>query len=211
MKTLNFMSNTENRDAIGFEETSKNGVWYDTVLYPEMDAYFAAYDLWVNPTSSTPVVYENLLDAEKRMFTVYRKFHSLVVATPIVTNGQLEEMGFPARSSGGKTPHPVDSAFITVKLIPVGNLAVNIAFEDRDTGKSNIPYYLTGAVIFFKVSDAPATDQNEFPESELATRSPYKMKFDPSQRGKYLSVAARWQNRRGEKGPWSQIVTIVIP
>jgi hypothetical protein len=209
--TDNFMADTANRIAIGFETTSKNGKWFDLVLIPKLHAYVSTYLLWADPASSTPVVSEDLRDAEKEFFPLYRKFHSLVVATPAVSNGQLEAMGFPPRPTGGRTPHPVNTMFLSLKLIPVANLAINVAFENRDTEKSTIPYYLTGAVLFYKVGDAPATNQNELPESELATRSPYKLKFDPSQRGKCLSVAGRWQNRRGEKGPWSEIVTLIIP
>ena len=61
------------------------------------------------------------------------------------------------------------------------------------------------------VSDTPVVDQNALFHSKLATRSPHKFAFPPEQRGKTVYLAARWQNRRGELGPWSAIVSAIIP
>ena len=209
--TTAFMNVAANRNAIGFEAGGQNGRWYDQTYMPKLILYVAAYNTWANPATSTPVAFDNLKDAEKAFFPLYRDFHATVKASPLVTNGQLEEMGLPRRHSGGRQPHPVDSIFIYLNVIPIGNLAIKVAFENRDTGKSVIPYYLNGALLYYQVSDAPVVDQNELTQSELATHSPYGKVFDPTQRGKYFSVAARWQNRRGETGPWSEIVTVIIP
>ena len=210
-KTTTFMNTGNNRALIGFEVNSQNGRWYDQTYVPKLNLYNSAYATWSNPATSTPVALENLKDAEEEFFPLYRRFHAKVIASQIVTNGQLEEMGYQPRHSGGGQHHSVDKMFIDLNVKPLGNLTAGIAFENRDTGKSTVPYYLTGAVLFYKVSDAPVTNQDELSESELATRSPHEKTFAPGDRGRYFSVAGRWQNRRGEKGPWSEIVSIIIP
>lgn len=46
----------------------------------------------------------------------------------------------------------------------------------------------------------------------LLKNSPaHTLTFDENQRGKTVYFALRWENTRGEKGPWSQIVSSIIP
>jgi hypothetical protein len=42
------------------------------------------------------------------------------------------------------------------------------------------------------------------------TRAPYTLTLVPESEGAFLSCAARWQNDRGELGPWSDIEYVVI-
>ncbi|MDR1896627.1 MAG: hypothetical protein LBR10_07550, partial [Prevotellaceae bacterium] len=182
-----------------------------TVYTSKLLIYNTEYGLWLNPATSTPLVLDDLKDAENAFFPVYRDFYGMVKASPLVTNADLEGMGFSPRPDGSRSHHPVNKMFININVIPFGAYILKIAFENRDTGSSVIPYYLAGAIIFFRVSDTPVTDPNELTQFVLATRSPYKLVFDPSQRGKYVYIAARWQNKRGEKGHWSEIICVVVP
>jgi hypothetical protein len=47
--------------------------------------------------------------------------------------------------------------------------------------------------------------------SAFDTRSPLKLQFENDLRGKTLYFAMRWENTRGEKGPWSPIMSVIIP
>ncbi|MDR1407724.1 MAG: hypothetical protein LBJ23_06740 [Tannerella sp.] len=73
------------------------------------------------------------------------------------------------------------------------------------TRSSVVPCYLVGAVVYYVGGDAPVEDQNAL------TRSPLELTFEPAQCGLTVSLAARRQNRRGELGPWSEIVSVIIP
>ncbi|MDR2139737.1 MAG: hypothetical protein LBP50_09340 [Tannerella sp.] len=211
MKTTEFTSVEDNRIQIGFGPATPLGAWYGTTYSPGLIAYDTAYRIWNSPATSTPLALDNLKDAENLFFPVYREFYGTVKASPLVTNAHLEAMGFPPRTSGGRSPHPVDRTFIDLILKPLGNLTLSVGFVNRDTGSSIIPYYLTGAVIYYAVGEAPVSDQNALPHSRLASRSPFELIFNPTERGLTVSLAARWQNRRGELGPWSEIVTAIIP
>ena len=209
-KTTAFTAVDANRVRIDFG-AGPNGVWFDATYTPKLTAYDTTYRIWDNPATSSLIVLDNLKDAEKDFFPVYRRFYRTVKVFPFVTDGLLEAMGFPPRPSGNYTHYPVDRMFINLLLRPLGNLALLAAFANRDTGSSVIPYYLNGAVIYYSVSDTPVTGQTELPHSRLATRSPLELIFEPEQRGKTVYFAARWQNRWGELGPWSEIVSAVIP
>jgi hypothetical protein len=94
---------------------------------------------------------------------------------------------------------------------PLGILVLSVTFRNRDTGSSVKPYYLNGAVICYGVSDTPVVDRETLPYARLATRSPFKPAFDPCRHGRTVCPAARRQNRRGEVGPWSEIIPAIVP
>jgi hypothetical protein len=206
-----FMSIEDNRITVGFGPNTPYGMWYDQSFTPIQSYYFSKYQIWLNPATSTRAALENLKLAEKNFFPLYREFYAFMKASPLVSNASLVAMGFPPRPDGGRSPHPVDKLFIVVHVRPLANFILEVSFSNRDTGSSMIPYFLTGAVCFYSVSDKPITNPNELTHSKLATRSHIDLVFDPLQRGKMVYIAARWQNRRGEVGPWSEIVAVVIP
>ena len=210
-KTTAFTSVAGNRALIGFAADTPNGVWFDTDYMPKLTAYDTNYRIWNTPSTSTPMALDDLKDAENNFFPVYREFHGIVKALPFVTNSLLEALGFPPRPSGDLVHHPVDRLFIDLITKPLGSMVLSVAFVNRDTGSSTIPYYLTGAVIFYAVSDTPVTSQAELSHSKLASHSPLELIFTPEQRGKTVYLAGRWQNRRGELSPWSEIVSAIIP
>jgi hypothetical protein len=45
----------------------------------------------------------------------------------------------------------------------------------------------------------------------FSTRSPYKLSFTGDERGSRVYICLRWENTRGEKGPWSAISSAVVP
>ena len=53
-------------------------------------------------------------------------------------------------------------------------------------------------------------DFNEMRLVEQAPRSPHTLDYDFSERYHAAWYALRWVNTRGEKGPWSEIISAVI-
>ena len=46
--------------------------------------------------------------------------------------------------------------------------------------------------------------------SAFTTKSSHTFEFEENQRGQRLYCRGRWENNRGEKGPWGEIVNAVI-
>jgi hypothetical protein len=210
-KTTAFMAVEDNRTRTGFGRSDPQGIWYDSVYVPKLTVYDAAYRRWANPATATRMALDDFKDSERAFVPLYRRLYGMMKASALVSNSDLEEMGFQPRNSGKRSPHPVDRMFISLRVAPLGSHVLNVAFENRDTGSSVIPYYLVGAVIFGAVSDTPVASQERLVRMKLATRSPGMLVFNSSQRGRTLYLAARWQNRRGELGPWSEIMSAIIP
>jgi hypothetical protein len=53
--------------------------------------------------------------------------------------------------------------------------------------------------------------REELTTSAFDTRSPYTFEFPSTDTGTYLYLCLRWENSRGEKGPWSKIHRVTIP
>jgi hypothetical protein len=58
---------------------------------------------------------------------------------------------------------------------------------------------------------APPARHEELTHSEFSTRAHHTMVFDLDQRGQRIYSAFRWENQKGEKGPWSDVFETIIP
>jgi hypothetical protein len=109
------------------------------------------------------------------------------------------------------TPTPVSDKppFIIIVLLSAG--VILIKFGDIETGKRGKPLGQTGAELAYAILDNKPEDWDELSHSIFSTRSPFRLSFKGTERGKILYFALRWQNTRGEKGPWSEIMSVIIP
>ncbi|MDR0754310.1 MAG: hypothetical protein LBF04_02865, partial [Prevotellaceae bacterium] len=69
-----------------------------------------------------------------------------------------------------------------------------------------------GAEIRWQVFDTQQeVHLDELINSSFDTNSPLTLEFNDRQRGKVLYFALRWENTRGEKGPFGPILNAIIP
>ena len=47
--------------------------------------------------------------------------------------------------------------------------------------------------------------------SVFSSKTPHIMTFPDIERGKTVSMAVCWENPKGEKGPWSEIISTIVP
>jgi hypothetical protein len=73
------------------------------------------------------------------------------------------------------------------------------------------PAGVHGAEIRWAILDTAPASVDALTHSSFCTRSPFTLTFDESDRTKTVYFCLRWENTRGEKGPWSEIVMAVIP
>ena len=94
---------------------------------------------------------------------------------------------------------------------PVGQLNGNvrlehtISFTDED-GKHGKPEGVRGCQIWCKQGE-PVLSVKELLFLATDTASPYLNKFDVSDVGKTIHYWLRWENSRGETGPWSTVIS----
>jgi hypothetical protein len=96
-------------------------------------------------------------------------------------------------------------------LKALGGFQALIPFHDEHSPESRaIPYGCNGCLLYYAIGPAPIADYALLKETVLMTHSPFTLHLSPEAEGKYLSSAARWQNEKGELGPWSDIEHTVI-
>ena len=212
-QTRNYLLVPVNRERMGFEPTTPQGQWVDTSFEPDFQAFSTAFGNWRDPSQRTPVMTTLLEEAEKPFRVTYRQLYTgFLKSSPLVTDDDLQRMGLPKRHAGGNTPSPVagKAPDFDVDTSVIGH--VGIDFYEKEAGHRKAkPAGQHCVEIAWIVSDTPPTRWDELIHSAVDTRSPYTFQFENDQRGKTLYFALRWENTRGEKGPWSEIQSAIIP
>jgi hypothetical protein len=89
-----------------------------------------------------------------------------------------------------------------------GYIAANTAAESPAAGK---PDGVHGCEIRWAVLDMPPAQTDDLVHSAFSTRLLHLFEFEGNQRGKRFYFRGRWENTRGQKGPWGEIGNAVIP
>jgi hypothetical protein len=111
-----------------------------------------------------------------------------------------------------KTPAPVAKTapdFDIDSSVP-GQLTINFRAHGQKISSGKPPGQ-HGTEMLSGICDKPPVSIEELTHSTFDTHTPYTFVFDGKDRGKFFYIALRWENTRGEKGPWSEIVGAVIP
>ncbi|MDR1340847.1 MAG: hypothetical protein LBK58_12450 [Prevotellaceae bacterium] len=147
----------------------------------------------------------DILKKETRQFVnEYLRYNSRI------SNEDRINMGMPVRDLKPTPVHKPDTVpEAMVKLTLPGVIELHVV--DSKSGRRAKPKGVHGYEIKWAVLEEPVTRLAQLTESSFSTRSTFRMTFSSEQRGKKLSFALRYENTRGEKGPWSKIMTAYIP
>jgi hypothetical protein len=95
---------------------------------------------------------------------------------------------------------------------------IEVHFQDQGSDTKARPYGFSGAVISYDVLEPdrfadrkPPAEPRRLTRTELATATPHVLEFTEEERGKTMYAALQWQNLKGDRGPWSEIQSTVIP
>jgi hypothetical protein len=205
----------EYRNEIGFNATHLNGIWFDLQFKDTYTPYSTIYVKWRNLATRTVDVIADLERLESEMRKFYSAVRDLVTAAPYVTNAQLRLMGFPERhASGGRVPAGVAKMPPVVSVISrvIGRLGFSIgSYDSENKVRKHKPEGQHGAEFRWKFSETPVNDVDLLDHSDFTTKTEFFLTFKSPERGKTIYFAARWENRRGEKGPWTPIYPAIIP
>ncbi|MDR0599993.1 MAG: hypothetical protein LBG84_07935 [Treponema sp.] len=130
-----------------------------------------------------------------------------------ISPDDMAALGGPVRD-GTRTPVPPPASRPAFTLRPVNSRELRIDFHDEGSTRRAIPYGLDGAILHLQVlepGEAVPLDPEALPKTRLLTASPQVYEFSPPDQGKRVVCALCWQNEKGEKGPYTDIVTAVVP
>jgi hypothetical protein len=210
--TLEYISIPENQHRMGLDHGTPQGQWFEDEFRTSFTDFQAAFEDWKDPAQRSPLKIEKLKETESAFRPIYRKLYmGFLRESPLVTDEDLIAMGMPARSSG-RVPAPTATTYPDFDIDSGTIRRLSIHFYDQGKKKSKAkPDGQHGAEICWAILDSPPAKISDLINSSFDTRSPFTLEFDEDQRGKHVYFCLRWENTRGEKGPWSEIVSAIIP
>jgi hypothetical protein len=128
----------------------------------------------------------------------------------LVTDADRDNMGLPIYKTT-RTPiqPPTDIPEFWIDSSVIRWLKV--FFRMLGSKTNGKPFGVRGVEIRWCILDHPPVSIDELIHSDFDTRTPFALEFDESDRGKSVWFCLRWENTKGEKGPWSEIVMAIIP
>jgi hypothetical protein len=147
-------------------------------------------------------------DTLKRTVRVFVK--AWLAYNPVISDEDRDRMGLPVHKTT-RTPAPVATTFPTFVVNSGTIRRLIIDFFDPESRSKGKPFGQHGAGIKWGILEAPPASLTELTNSGFDTHTPFTLEFDENQRGKTVYIALCWENTRGQKGPWSEIVSAIIP
>jgi hypothetical protein len=169
------------------------------------------YAAYLNPATRTRAVIQEKRDARKDYEGTLRPFiQGQIMHNPLVSDASRRDMGLPVydRTPTQVTP-PETRPKMNILLTQIMKHILHV--RDSESKRSGKPARVIGFEIWRRVGGdtEPAYEEMQF--VGLVTRSPHTLEYTSADRGKMVWYATRWVNTRGEKGPWSEIVSAIVP
>jgi hypothetical protein len=181
----------------------------------EIEALNTEYEVWhaaytASLTINFPKDAVARKEAKKKASAELRNFVNRYLRFTPVTNEDRTAMGIPVRD-GIRTTIAVPTEVVNFFFKPKAFKQQEVHFKVKGVESKAKPYGYEGAVIRWMTSDKAAASVEELNQVDVASRTPYVMNFSDAERGKVLSVAMQWMNRKSQKGPLSEIQTAIVP
>jgi hypothetical protein len=171
---------------------------------------FATLHAQADSPAKTSIIVAEKNAARDALVEKIRALAGFRLKNPVITDAQRVALGLHVHDTTPTTiPVPKTRPELDIDVLDFRRLKV--VFRDMGSKSSAKPYGVNGAVIIYAVLDAPPADVSALTRSVLATRTPHVLEFTTEERGKTVYVAICWQNEKGEKGPWSEIESAIVP
>jgi hypothetical protein len=164
------------------------------------------------PETRTKAAVQEKNEARKSLETYLRQaIAEYLTRNHLLTDADRDNLGLPIHKSG-RTPSPVATTYpdYDIDSSTIRRLTVHFYDQGKKTSKAK-PAGQHGAEIRWAILDTPPVDVKELAQSAFDTRTPFTIEFEGHERGKTIYFCLCWENTRGEKGPWSEIQSAIIP
>jgi hypothetical protein len=129
---------------------------------------------------------------------------------PAVTQDDRVALGLNVYS--GRTPIGAPETTVVLRVVPGHVRQLVVYFTDSGTPeRRGKPYGVESMGLRCAVLSSPPKDIGELVRGESASKSPLILTFREEDRGKVVYMAACWKTARQKEGPWSAIISAIIP
>jgi hypothetical protein len=180
-----------------------------TNLQTRQTAFKTLHSQCAGPNRTKTLVAEK--NAAKENFVAdIRTMVNYRFANPAITDAIRVQCGLHPRDHV-RTPIGVPTTRPEFDLTVKDIRQINVDFWDQGSATKAKPYGMNGAVVSWGVMDKAPAEPEELLKSVLATHTPFTLEFTEEERGKTVYVTLQWQSESGKKGPWSEILSTIIP
>jgi hypothetical protein len=206
----------KNKVRLNFDDKTLPGRWLITELFPPLTKYRSLFSEWRHVETRTPSLQFAFEQAEAKLKPFFRQLYTgFLKSNPLITNEDLKNMGLPTRHTGGGKPAHIATVFPGCRVLTPIPGRVEWHYYDIEGDRPRArPEGQHGVEIAWSLVDSvtpPITDASSLRHSDFDTHSPFVLTFEGHDRGKIIFYSLRWENTRGEKGPWSPVEFIFIP
>jgi hypothetical protein len=182
------------------------------LIQSQANALRSALTVIDNPDKKTNVAIRDKNVTRKALEkTVRQTVRQYLAPNPTLTETERERLGLPIYKKT-RTPSPVATTYPDFEIDTGMIRRVIIHFYDQGKKKTKAkPEGQHGAEIRYAILPGYPEDIDLLNRSTFDTHTPFTLEFKDGDRGKTLYIALRWENTRGEKGPWSRVISTIIP
>jgi hypothetical protein len=135
---------------------------------------------------------------------------SFLIYNPAVLDADKENMGLPLRD-GTRTPAPAPAPATMPELDSSIIRQLSVHFKDAGSDRRGKPAHVHGVELRWALLDHAPVSVEDLSHSAFDTASPYTFSFGETDRGRALYLCPRWENNKGDKGPWGEIYKAIVP
>jgi hypothetical protein len=199
------------RATIGFGASTPDGIWFDGNMLQPSSAFMSAFKEWSDESTRSKSDTARLEHARAIVEPLFRELAGMLKRSPLVSDDDLVTLGLPPRHKGGNKPAPVAHTYPWGRVSATRLRCVSIEYGNTETGRKGKPKGQHGVECRWGMSDTPVVDVADLHNSAFDTRTPIELEFEGHERGKTIYFSLRWENTRGEKGPFGPIISAMIP
>jgi hypothetical protein len=177
-----------------------------TNVTAQLSTWNAVFPASQNRNTRTQSIIDNKDNAKAAIMATLRTIFADIPASALTVEDR-NTLNI-AKKSTSRTPPAVPNTKPIAKVDTSRRLEHTISFTDED-GSAAKPSSVRGCQIWFKIGD-PAIDPSELSYIATDTASPYTYHFNGENAGKNVYYWLRWENSRGEVGPWSDAVMATV-
>ena len=180
------------------------------VLNAAQTVWDAAYPAVAPAVAAASAATQAKATARDALTVAVRGLVKLIQAKPGVSDESKQAIGITV-SAGTRTPVGVPGTAPVGQIELLNRLEQTINFADATSPTSKAkPASVRGCQVWLKIGTTPPASASELHFLATDTRSPYVAQFDATDAGKTAYYWLRWENTKGETGPWSAPVSATI-
>lgn len=180
------------------------------VMQTAYDEFIAAYAIAIDPATRTKSAIETKNIKKSAMIGEIRPLAMQIKLNDSVSNADKLDLGL-TLSDGTITPIPAPSTQPIIMIVGATPQQQALRVVDSATPQSRAkPAGATGLQLFGKAATSGPVSPDDCKFIGFITRQPFVVNWAAGDVGKTAYYYARWQNAKGEVGPWSLVASFTI-